>query len=178
MITGSARGLPLLAPRGERPTMDRVRGAVFSMLGEAVPGARVLDLFAGAGAYGIEALSRGAAEAVFVDSSPTSMDCVRKNLARARLVGSLQTMDAFRFLELYAPGRPFDILFADPPYSGPGGDEAARLLASGLLEAALEPGGLAVVERRTSAAASESPGLDLLRQRAYGGTEILILRKP
>ena len=78
VIAGEARGLPLHSPApGVRPTMDRVREAIFSSLGEEVPEARVLDLFAGSGAMGIEALSRGAALAIFVDSDPRCVECVR-----------------------------------------------------------------------------------------------------
>ncbi|MGB8466384.1 MAG: RsmD family RNA methyltransferase, partial [Terrimicrobiaceae bacterium] len=105
VIAGEARGLPLSTPPNVRPTMDRVRGAIFSSLGDAVPGARVLDLFAGSGAMGIEALSRGAASAVFVDSNPRCAACVRANLRRAKLEASVQVMDALKFLELYAEGN-------------------------------------------------------------------------
>lgn len=157
--------------------MERVRGAVFSMLGEAVPGARVLDLFAGSGGYGIEALSRGAVAAVFVDSSRASIECVRKNLFRARLEGSLQTMDAFRFLESYAAACPFDLVFADPPYAKGGEDLAGRLLSGGHLLPALQPSGLAVIERAAGHPLPASPGLGLLQRRRYGGSEILIYTK-
>src|SRR5688572_26104429 len=100
IIAGEARGLPLTPPpTGVRPTMDRVRAAIFSSLGDAVPGARVLDLFAGSGGMGIEALSRGAASAVFVDLNPRSVACAKDNLRRSKLEGSMQTMDALKFLE-------------------------------------------------------------------------------
>src|SRR5476649_2655069 len=117
IIAGEARGLPLTQPpEGVRPTMDRVRGAIFSSLGDAVPGARVLDLFAGSGAMGIEALSRGAASATFVDFNPKCSACVQNNLHRAKLPGIVQTMDALKFVELYA-SEGFDLIFADPPYA-------------------------------------------------------------
>lgn len=178
VIAGMARGARLVAPPGERPTMDRVRAAVFSMLGDGVPGARVLDLFAGSGAYGIEALSRGARAAVFVDSSRASLACLRRNLAAAKMHGAVQAMDAFRFLETYAPLEPFDLVFADPPYASKESDIAARLLASGLLAPALRAEGVAVVERRAGGSQPISPGLELLTARRYGGTEILLLRRP
>ena len=100
VIAGSAGGIPLkISSHDFRPTMDMVRGAIFSALGDLVIGARVLDLFAGSGAYGIEALSRGAAEAVFVDNQFRSIEAIRLNLARAKLDGKVVRDDAFRFLQ-------------------------------------------------------------------------------
>src|SRR5215471_15845525 len=97
VIAGSAGGIPLKTPDHEaRPTMDRVREAIFSSLGDLVIGARVLDLFAGSGAFGIEALSRGAAEAVFVDNHPKSVEAIRLNLERTRLVGTVIREDVFK----------------------------------------------------------------------------------
>jgi 16S rRNA (guanine(966)-N(2))-methyltransferase RsmD len=96
--------------------MDRVKAAVFSSLGDLVPGASVLDLFAGSGAMGIEALSRGASRAVLVDSSERCTRCIRDNLRSAACEASVQTMDAYRFLDLYAGEAEFDLVFADPPY--------------------------------------------------------------
>ena len=117
VIAGEARGLHLSAPSPAiRPTMDRVREAIFSSLGEVVAGARVLDLFAGSGALGIEALSRGALSALFVDVNPRCAACVRENLRRAKLDGSVQVMDALKFVELYAEPGDYDLVFADPPY--------------------------------------------------------------
>ena len=121
VIAGEARGLHLSAPSPAiRPTMDRVREAIFSSLGEVVAGARVLDLFAGSGALGIEALSRGAASAIFVDANPRCAACVRENLRRAKLDGSVQVMDALKFVELYAEPGGYDLIFADPPYGKSG----------------------------------------------------------
>ena len=100
VIAGSAGGIPLrISSHDLRPTMDMVRGAIFSALGDLVIGARVLDLFAGSGAYGIEALSRGAAEAVFVDNHLKSIEAIRLNLARAKLDGKVVRNDVFRFLQ-------------------------------------------------------------------------------
>ncbi len=174
IIAGEARGLPLTRPpEGVRPTMDRVRAAIFSSLGDAVPGARVLDLFAGSGAMGIEALSRGAASAVFVDSGPRSVSCVRDNLRRSRLEGSVQTMDALKFVELYAT-EGFDLIFADPPYTKDAGnrDFAAELLALPQLVAALAPCGTLVMERYPVKHELEPCVLALLRARRYGASEV------
>lgn len=159
--------------------MDRVRAAIFSSLGDAVPGARVLDLFAGSGGMGIEALSRGAASAVFVDLHPRSVACVKDNLRRARLEGSVQTMDALRFLELYGAGN-FDLIFADPPYAKDAGnrDFAAELLASPHLAAALAGNGTVVIERFPIKAEPEPCVLSLLRTRRYGTSEIAYYAHP
>ncbi|MEI6494149.1 MAG: 16S rRNA (guanine(966)-N(2))-methyltransferase RsmD [Verrucomicrobiota bacterium] len=179
IIAGEAGGRPLKAPpEGVRPTMDRVKAAIFSSLGELVPGARVLDLFAGAGGMGIEALSRGAASATFVDSNERCVRCIRENLKRAGADGSIQCMDAFRFLELYAGGEMFDLIFADPPYAkNPGDpDHAAALAQSVKLAAALAPGGVFVLEKQSGGKPPSSP-LQAGRTKRYGGSEVLTFFK-
>lgn len=174
VIAGEARGLPLRAPSPAiRPTMDRVREAIFSSLGDAVPGARVLDLFAGSGSLGIEALSRGAASAVFVDVNPRCAACVRENLRRARLEASVQVMDSLKFLELYAE-EGFDLIFADPPYEKSEGDrdfgrELAQLPA---LARALRQNGMFILERLAGTKEPETETLSLVHARRYGETEI------
>ena len=118
VVSGSRRGATLRAPRGRevRPTADRVREAVFSVLAD-VDGERVLDLFAGSGALGIEALSRGAVAATFVDSSPAALSAVRANLATLHLPGEVYAMSARRFLAGAREGGPqYDLVFIDPPY--------------------------------------------------------------
>jgi 16S rRNA (guanine966-N2)-methyltransferase len=173
VITGTARGIALDAPRGDlRPTMDRVREAVFSSLGDAVPGARVLDLFAGSGSLGIEALSRGAASATFVDADREAAISIRRNLARTRLEGNIQTMDAFKFLELYAQEGGYDLIFADPPYTKPGGtrDFSGELAASSEIARALAPGGTFILE--ASIPPDNHPFLDLLKLKRYGKSRI------
>src|SRR5262245_3409876 len=118
VIAGRAGGLRLLSPkRGVRPTMDRVKGAIFSSLGEMVIGADVLDLFAGSGALGIEALSRGAASALFVEEDRQSTLAIEKNLAKAKLAGRIRQQEVFSFLKVATTlGEKFRIIFADPPY--------------------------------------------------------------
>ncbi len=122
IIAGRFRGRPLTAPKSlaVRPTADRVREALFSILGERVVGSRVLDLFAGTGALGLEALSRGAAYAVFVDSNRTSLALLRSNLERCRVTPSeaecLGLPVASAVARLQAQGRCFDLIFMDPPY--------------------------------------------------------------
>src|SRR6202162_1618331 len=99
VIAGSAGGIRLAVPkRGVRPTMDRVKAAIFSSLGDAVAGARVLDLFAGSGALGIEALSRGASSAVLVEEDRQSSEIIQRNLAKTKLNGHVRQQDVFDFL--------------------------------------------------------------------------------
>src|SRR4029434_3640438 len=99
VIAGSAGGVRLAVPKhGVRPTMDRVKAAIFSSLGEVIVGARVLDLFAGSGGLGIEALSRGAASVIFVEDDRQSALAIEKNLAKTKLKGRVQRQDVFDFL--------------------------------------------------------------------------------
>jgi 16S rRNA (guanine966-N2)-methyltransferase len=132
VIAGDARGTRLVrAPAGVRPVSDRVREGLFSSLGDRVGGARVLDLYAGTGAVGIEALSRGAQDAVFVDRSPPALAAVRENLARTNLAekAAVHRSDIRKFLERGAvDAQGFDIVFLDPPY-GYGAPELDAVLA-------------------------------------------------
>ena len=174
VISGSAGGVPLKAPsRDFRPTMDVVREAVFSALGNLVVGARVLDLFAGSGAYGIEALSRGASEVVFVDNHLKSIETIRLNLGKTRLEGKLIKEDVFRYL--LRVGQPFRLIFADPPYAKCAGDRnyALELLQFKPLNTALEPQGLLVLERAPEKN-SVIPGTwEVTRSKKYGRTEVI-----
>ena len=121
VIAGSARGVRLLpAGKGTRPLGDRVKQAHFGMLDPYLPGARVLDLFAGSGAGGIEALSRGAAGAVFVERDPGAAGVIGENLRRATLAGSgtVARVDVGRYLrDSAASDGPFDVVLIDPPYA-------------------------------------------------------------
>src|ERR671931_1376278 len=117
VIAGSAGGIRLAVPKhGVRPTMDRVKAAIFSSLGDAVVGARVLDLFAGSGALGIEALSRGASSVVFVEADRQSAEVIERNLAKTKLKGRVRQQNVFDFLRHAFGSQMFDIILADPPY--------------------------------------------------------------
>ena len=153
--------------------MDLVRGAIFSALGDLVIGARVLDLFAGSGAYGIEALSRGAAETVFVDYNRKSIEAMRLNLARANLDGKLVREDVFRFLPKC--DAPFRLVFADPPYAKRAEDRnfAEELLDCAALVAAVQPDGVFVLERSPVQGETVSRFWEVTRQKKYGATEVL-----
>ena len=172
MIAGTHRGRTLKAPPGEstRPTSDRVREALFSILGSRVPEARVLDLFAGSGALGLEALSRGAHDVTFVDDAPAAIKAVQANLITLGADAQVHRQDALRFLA-HASGRAaqYDLVFLDPPYR-----QAERLAQplSEALPAVLAPGAVAVAEsdRRAPLALD----LPLYDERRYGDTLIRI----
>ncbi|MDX2226204.1 MAG: RsmD family RNA methyltransferase [Verrucomicrobiae bacterium] len=119
IIAGSAGGVPLFAPKdlSVRPAADRTRAALFSALGDRVPGAKVLDLFAGTGSIGLEAISRGAASCVFVEKHKMSVKLLERNMAKTRLTGPIMAVDAiFALGQLVARGERFDIVVADPPF--------------------------------------------------------------
>lgn len=172
VVAGTYGGRRLVAPPGAttRPTSDRVREALFSILGESVHGARVLDLFAGSGALGIEALSRGAASAVFVDHSARAIASVRANLAALGIDADVRRMDARAALRAAsARTEAYDLVFLDPPYRRAA--ELGRDL-SGALVAVLAPGARVVSESdRRDPLALELP---LAVQRRYGDTVIHI----
>ena len=128
VIAGTSGGLRLFAPRtGVRPTMDRVKAAIFSSLGDRVIGARVLDLFAGTGALGIEALSRGAASATFVERDPHAIAAIERNLAATSLSGRVRKQDVFDFLPHTPLTETYDLILADPPYERPHLEKALRI---------------------------------------------------
>jgi 16S rRNA (guanine966-N2)-methyltransferase len=172
VIAGRWGGRRLQAPRGDatRPTSDRVREALFSILGARVADARVLDLFAGSGALGIEALSRGAGEATFVDSGAAAMAALRGNLETLGAEAETRRQDARRFLvDASAAAREYDLVFLDPPYrlAGRLGGEL-----SGLLPAVLAQGATVVTESdRRSPLDLDLP---LIEERRYGDTLIRI----
>jgi 16S rRNA (guanine966-N2)-methyltransferase len=176
VIGGRLGGRRLKAPRGKvtRPTSDRVREALFAMLGEP-EGATVLDLFAGAGALGIEALSRGAARAVFVERDPAAVKVLRENLEGLGLQppdAVVRRSDALRALQsARAREETYDLVFIDPPY-GQAPEWGPRLGA--LLPSLLKPAARIVVEsdRRTPLELQA----DVERERRYGDTSIRIHR--
>jgi 16S rRNA (guanine966-N2)-methyltransferase len=178
VIAGSAGGIRLSVPkRGVRPTMDRVKAAIFSSLGDAVVGARVLDLFAGSGALGIEALSRGASSVVFVEADRQSAGIIKGNLAKAKLKGRVRQQDVFEFLRHASSAEMFDIVFADPPYEKTEEGErfTEKLLANQALPQLMDVQAIFVLEKRPAEALPEMKQWRLLRQKTYGATEVLFL---
>jgi 16S rRNA (guanine966-N2)-methyltransferase len=177
VIAGRAGGIRLVAPRTRvRPTMDRVKAAIFSSLADKVIGARVLDLFAGTGGLGIEALSRGAESAVFVEQDRQSIVTIEKNLAKTGCKGRIRQQNVFDFLKNPVAEK-FRIIFADPPYAKMKSGESFtdRLLADSNLPGLLEENGLFVLEKRPGERVVEMKAWNLLRQKAYGATEVLFL---
>lgn len=172
IIAGEARGVQLEAPKNShvRPTQDRIRESLFSILMPRLESSRFLDLFAGTGANGIEALSRGASSAMFVDSDERSLQFIKRNLAKTSLKvrGHVRRLQLPEQLSRLAEEGPFDIVFADPPYKF---TQYEKLLERVGAEGLLTHGGLVVIEhsRRTDVPA-ESPGWVQTRQNAYGDT--------
>ena len=168
-------------PRGIRPTQDKVRAALFNSLGEAVVGARVLDLFAGSGAFGIEAWSRGASLVCWVEADRRVYATVKENvqaLCRGGAPAEARQLDAMLFLKKGWTGEPFDIILADPPYDPEGKTGWLGQLLLVLEEGGmLARGGLLVFEQGASEYIPEQPGWSLLRDRTYGETRLLIFRR-
>jgi 16S rRNA (guanine966-N2)-methyltransferase len=178
VIAGSAGGIRLAVPKhGVRPTMDRVKAAIFSSLGEAVIRARVLDLFAGSGALGIEALSRGATSVLFVEKDRQSTAMIEKNLAKTKFQARVRQQDVFEFLRGTSRLEKFHIVFADPPYEKTKSGEryTERLLTNKQLAVLLDPKGVFVLEKRPGETLPETKLWRVARQKTYGATEVLFL---
>lgn len=180
VIAGSAGGKQLLVPETDvRPTMDRVKAAIFSSLGERLIGARVLDLFAGTGALGLEALSRGATAALFVEENRVAVRAIEQNFIRTKLRGPVRNQEVFAFLETCRSDEGFDLIFADPPYekTKAGGEFTRLLLDNAHIARLLAPDGIFILEKRPEEQLL-SPGLwTIIRQKRYGATEVLFLMR-
>lgn len=182
---GEFGGRILLVPKSGdiRPTQDSVREALFSMISASVPGAAFLDLFAGSGAVGLDALSRGAKSVTFVELSARHLDTLKRNATA--LAGpdpssrgiSIIRRDAFTFISSYSSPAAFDIVFADPPYalwaSHPFEGILSLLAERGIVQA----GGLFIAEADSSTRAATAPGWELLRERTYGKSRLLIWQR-
>jgi 16S rRNA (guanine(966)-N(2))-methyltransferase RsmD len=172
VVAGTYGGRRLVAPAGTetRPTSDRVREALFSVLGPSIDGARVLDLYAGSGALGIEALSRGAATAVFVDRSRQAIQAVRANLEALGIEADVRPIEARAALRAASARREaYDLVFLDPPYRHAA--ELGRELSEALT-AVLAPGARVVTE--SDRRAPLQLDLPLADERRYGDTVIRI----
>jgi 16S rRNA (guanine(966)-N(2))-methyltransferase RsmD len=172
IIAGERKGHTIFAPKGleTRPTSDRVRENVFNIVAPWVEGARVLDLYAGSGAMGLEALSRGAASAVFVEAEPQAIRAIERNLDKLRLTGArVARLDAITGLaQEAASGRKYDLVLADPPYSMTDYDALARYLPLVLSE-----DGLVVLES-SAKTEPELAGLAVQSTRKYGSTRVTV----
>jgi 16S rRNA (guanine966-N2)-methyltransferase len=184
IVAGTFRGRPLVAPKGHltRPTADRARQAIFNVLehaawSPALEGARVLDLFAGSGAMGIEAISRGAAFSLFVERAEPAAAAIRANLtalgleARARIA----RRDAAALTpRAGADGAPYDLACLDPPYGESLGEAALTRLAEG---GWLADGAIAVLERGADDATAIPPGFELIDERRWGTARVSFVRE-
>lgn len=179
-LTGGEHGGRLLKvpADGTRPTQDKVRAAIFSALATLVPGARVLDLFAGTGVFGLEAWSRGAAWIEWVESGKNALRCVRANVQALHVppaAGRVLATDVFSRLGFPCAEPAFDLAFADPPYAeakrnGWEAQLADALAANGWVK----PGGVFVFETEGRDPPPELPGWRLARDKAYGATRVRI----
>ena len=177
VITGKARGVALKTPDGlkTRPTTDRVKEAMFSIIHFDLPGARVLDLFGGTGQLGIEALSRGASSAVFVDSAEDACKLIRENLTRTKMekYGKLVRADYLQYLERCK--ETFDIVLLDPPYAEVFLENALKKITEIDI---LQTGGIIVAERPVG---KELPwdfeGFTRSKDYKYGKTLLTLYRK-
>ncbi len=180
VIAGTSGGIRLFVPKNEiRPTMDRVKAAIFSSLGDRVIGARVLDLFAGTGALGIEALSRGAASVMFVESDRQAIAAIERNLAQTGLEGRIRKQDVFDFLNHASTAESHDLIFADPPYdkSKLGDSFSKLLLRNDRLPARLTNEGIFVLEKRPGERLPTTDFWEVIRRKTYGATETLFLQR-
>lgn len=182
IVGGRFKGRPLKSPSSNatRPTSDRLREALFNVLahayGDAADGAKVLDLFAGTGALGLEALSRGAKFALFVDDATEPRSVIRANVEALGLGGvtGISRRDATK-LGVAAAGERYDLVFCDPPY---GRGLAELALAGALAGGWLAPEALVLVEESVEAAFTAPEGFEELERRRYDATEVVFLRAP
>jgi len=182
VVGGKLRSRPIAGPKSDavRPTSDRLREALFNILmhayGDPVAGARVLDQFAGTGALGIEAVSRGASYALFVDEGVEARALLRQNVETLGLGGVTRIFrrDATRLGPAH-PLEPFDLVFLDPPY---GRGLAEKALASAREGGWLKPQALIVVEEAADAGFTAPEGFEELERRTYDDTEFVFLRAP
>lgn len=181
VIAGTARRLPLVTPKGmeTRPTTDRIKETLFNILQNDLPGCHFLDLFAGSGAIGIEALSRGAAKAVFVDNSKEALSCIRQNLEKTHLAdraivigqdcaGAIHALDAKKMH--------FDIIFMDPPYDRGLEQQVLTALRQSCL---VTEDTLIIVEAslETEFDYTESLGYEIVREKIYKTNKHIFLQK-
>jgi len=178
IISGLSRGRKLVQIQGQdiRPTSDRVREALFNIIGPSIRGQRVLDLFAGTGAFGLEALSRGAICAVFVDGAPSSCEVIKKNINLCRMENEATTI-CHDLVALPLPSLPgnFDLIFLDPPYEK--GYPEKILEKEGFIDL-LSPKGIVIVEQGSKESLVPPVNmLDIYRQKKYSKTRVSFLHK-
>ncbi len=179
IIAGKAGRIAIKVPSAvARPTTDFVRQALFSIIGERVESARVLDLYAGSGALGLEALSRGAGCCTFVDDHRQATNVIGENLAKARLEGGRAVRSEVATFLKHDAGS-YDLIFADPPYWKYHGDkdQITDLMKAGSIPPRLAPDGWFIAEISSHQTSPETPELTLVTRREYGSSAILIYEK-
>lgn len=177
VISGSARGKKLLSAQGLdiRPTLDRVKESVFNMIAFDIADSIVLDLFSGSGALGIEALSRGAKECVFVDKASQSIDITKKNLGATRLAQNAIVVNTDSIEFINKSDKKFDIIFIDPPY---GSDLYERSLYAIKNAGVLKEDGSIVLEYDTEVTSEfGTEGFKVIKEKKYGRVKILIMKE-
>ena len=175
VISGSARGRKLIALSGldTRPTTDRVKESVFNIISPYLPAGRVLDLFSGSGALGIEALSRGSERCVFVEKGKAALDVTKRNIELARVGERAETVLSDAISYLRRTREKFDIIFLDPPYNTGLLTEAVGVIADcGLLS----EDGIIVAESEFCGEEPRHDSFDVVRRAKYGNTEVFVLR--
>ena len=182
ITSGNARGIWLNSPKGDstRPATDAARQAIFSSIGDAIIGSRVLDIFAGTGAYGLEAASRGASEILFVESDKKALDALKSNvyaveraLSGAEKIPHMRIAGADCFKFLRAEFGAFDFVFADPPYAIDGLETIpAQVFAAGVVN----PGGYFILEHPGSCSFADEPFF--VKERKYGNVHFSFFEAP
>lgn len=175
VISGSARGLKLAALEGldTRPTTDRVKESLFNIIGRYLPVSSVLDLFAGSGALGIEALSRACKHAVFVESNPAALEIVKRNVASAHVEGRSEIVKCDAAAYIRRTDKKFDVIFLDPPYSTGLLTLAAEEIRKRSL---LNEGGIIVAETDFGGEEPDVVKFEILKRAKYGKTLVIVFR--
>ncbi len=175
VISGQARGRKLLAPEGldTRPTTDRVKESMFNLIMPYMPAESVLDLFAGSGALGIEALSRGSKHGTFVEADKAAVKIVKKNLELARQTDKAQVVEKDAFSFLSGTSKVFDIIFLDPPYNKGMIDKALELISK---QGLLAPDGIIVAECEYGGETPDDTYFKTVKSAKYGKTNVFILK--
>lgn len=180
VIAGTARRLPLVSPSGKdtRPTTDRIKETLFNMIQDDVPGCRFLDLFSGSGGIGIEALSRGAEQAVFVEFGKAALDCIKKNLEKTRLKEKAVVLPVevtYSISKLEKMGQVFDIIYADPPYKKDFEPKILRLLSESSI---VKPSTLVIIESSLETVPDyiDESRYEIIRIKKYKTNQHLFLR--
>ncbi len=179
VISGKCRGTHLVCPQGleTRPTTDRIKETLFNMIAFDMPGCCFLDLFSGSGGIGIESLSRGAHQAVFVEKGKEALQCIKQNLERTRLGDKavIYTCDVLEALsKLQAKGEKFDVIFMDPPYALTNIDEILKKIVACDL---ISENGYIILERGTNTLVTLPQDLVLWKEKTYKTTTLCFLRK-